>query len=319
MSESTTSVPYVFLSYASAEQDRALAVGDALQQAGIAIWLDRHAIAGGSAWSTEIVRGIRSCSAFLVLGSERAFRSPNVQRELNLAVEENRPVVPLLLEQVTAPDDVRYALAGRQWVALLDRPQDAWLPEVLRAFAGLGIVPGGPPVITDPVAAVPVSPPTNLPAPLTSFLGREQEIADLTQLLASNRLVTLTGPGPAGSSTASALLKGSINRQLIVNRWDDLLRVAGSLKLGWVSASLLIARLQASPRQNALTRALQEYGRLMKTLFVLRYLESEEYRRRINRQLNKGEALHALRRFLFFAERGTIRQHQQEDQANQAS
>ena len=68
--------------------------------------------------------------------------------------------------------------------------------------------------------------------------------------------------GPVESSAASAVLKGSINRQLIVDRWDDLLRVAGSLKLGWVSASLLIARLQASPRQNALTRALQEYGRL---------------------------------------------------------
>jgi TnpA family transposase len=125
--------------------------------------------------------------------------------------------------------------------------------------------------------------------------------------------------GPAERGEASALLKGSINRQLIMQRWDDLLRVAGSLKLGWVSASLLIARLQASPRQNALTRALQEYGRLVKTRFILRYLESADYRRRINRQLNKGESLHALRRFLFFAERGTLRRHQQEDQANQAS
>lgn len=52
---------------------------------------------------------------------------------------------------------------------------------------------------------------------------------------------------------------------------------------------------------------------------MLRYLESEDYRRRINRQLNKGEALHALRRFLFFAEHGTIRRRQQEEQANQAS
>src|SRR5947199_9868217 len=101
--------PYVFLSYASAEQDRALAVADALQQAGITIWLDRHAIAGGAAWSTAIVRGIKDCAVCLVLGSARAFASPNVQRELNLAVEENRPLLPLLLEQVTAPDDVRYA------------------------------------------------------------------------------------------------------------------------------------------------------------------------------------------------------------------
>jgi TnpA family transposase len=97
-----------------------------------------------------------------------------------------------------------------------------------------------------------------------------------------------------------------------------LLHVAGSLKRGWVTASLLISRLQASPRQNLLTRALQEYGRVIKTLFVLRYLESEDYRRRINRQLNKGEALHALRRFLFFAHTGQVRRRQNEEQTNQA-
>ena len=115
------------------------------------------------------------------------------------------------------------------------------------------------------------------------------------------------------------LLKGTINRDLIVDRWDDLLRVAGSLKLGWVTASLLVGKLQSFRRQNALTRALQEYGRLVKTLFILRYLESEEYRRRIGVQLNKGESLHALRRFLFFAHTGHLRRHQPEDQANQAS
>src|SRR5712691_5529268 len=77
--------------------------------------------------------------------------------------------------------------------------------------------------------------------------------------------------------------------------------------------------MQTYPRQNALARALQEYGRLVKTLFILRYLESPDYRRRIHTQLNKGEALHALRQFLFFANQGYIRRHQPEDQANQAS
>ena len=115
------------------------------------------------------------------------------------------------------------------------------------------------------------------------------------------------------------LLKGTINQELIVHAWDDLIRVAGSLKRGWVTASLFISRMQAYPRQNALARALQEYGRLVKTLFILRYLENPDYRRRINAQLNKGEALHALRQFLFFANQGYIRRHQPEDQANQAS
>jgi len=86
-----------------------------------------------------------------------------------------------------------------------------------------------------------------------------------------------------------------------------------------VTASLFISKLQSFPRQNVLARALQEYGRLVKTLFILRYLESEAYRRQINIQLNKGEALHALRRFIFFANQGKLRWHHHEDQANQAS
>ncbi len=114
-------------------------------------------------------------------------------------------------------------------------------------------------------------------------------------------------------------LKGRIRRDRILRRWDDLLRVTGSLKRGWVTASLLIRRLQSYRRQKALTRALLEYGRLVKTIFILRYLESEQFRRRINTQLNKGEALHALREFLFFANRGKIRRKQEEEQVHQAT
>jgi TnpA family transposase len=85
-----------------------------------------------------------------------------------------------------------------------------------------------------------------------------------------------------------------------------------------VTASLFISKLQAYPRQHVLARALQEYGRLVKTRFILRYLQSEDYRRRINAQLNKGESLHALRDFLFVADKGVIRHKQEEAQTNQA-
>jgi len=93
--------------------------------------------------------------------------------------------------------------------------------------------------------------------------------------------------------------------------WDDLLRVAGSLKTGWVSASLLISKLQAYPRQHHLTYLLQEYGRLVKTAFILRYLHSQPLRRRIHAQLNKGEQLHALRSWLWFGGDGVLRQKQE--------
>ena len=63
-----------------------------------------------------------------------------------------------------------------------------------------------------------------------------------------------------------------IRTQLIVNHWDDLLRLAGSLSTGTVQAESLIRTLQRGDRPTKLGRALQELGRVIKTLFVLNYL-----------------------------------------------
>ena len=112
-------------------------------------------------------------------------------------------------------------------------------------------------------------------------------------------------------------MAGLVRSKTLLDKWDELLRVAGSLKLGWVTASLLISKLQAGARENVLSRALRDLGRLVKTQFILRWIENQDYRRRIHRQLNKGEALHALRRFLFFAHEGKVQRRQADQQTNQ--
>lgn len=112
--------------------------------------------------------------------------------------------------------------------------------------------------------------------------------------------------------------EASSGRSSILEHWDDMLRLAGSLKQGWVTASLYVGKLQSYPRQSNLTQALQKYGRLVKTIFILRYLDSEAFRRRINRQLNKSESLHAPRQFLFFANEGKVWRREDEDQRVQA-
>jgi len=101
-------------------------------------------------------------------------------------------------------------------------------------------------------------------------------------------------------------------------QWDDLLRIGASLKQGYVSAALLIARLQAGSRQHPLAKAMLEYGKLLRTLHALRWFTDEAFRRRIGQQLNRGEALNDLRRFIFFANRGTVRYSGHEDQTTQA-
>jgi TnpA family transposase len=109
-----------------------------------------------------------------------------------------------------------------------------------------------------------------------------------------------------------------INRPQILDWWDEMVRAEGSIKLGWVTASLLVQKLQAYPQQNALAHALQEYGRLARTLHILRWYAYPEERRRFLRQLNKGEALHDLRAFLIVVNKGQLRQSRGEALTHQA-
>ena len=82
--------------------------------------------------------------------------------------------------------------------------------------------------------------------------------------------------------------------------------MAGSLKYGQATAALIVGKWPASSRQNTLAAALKEWGTLRRTIHAARYLSDPAYRRKIARQLNKGESLHALRRDLHYAQQGTI-------------
>ena len=117
---------------------------------------------------------------------------------------------------------------------------------------------------------------------------------------------------------AAPFLAHRANTDLIHEHWDDLLRIGGSLKQGHVSAALLVARLQAGARQHPLARALIEYGKLLRTVHTLRWYTDTDHRRRMHRQLNRGEALHDLRRFIAFAHAGQVRHRHHDDQTTQA-
>ena len=108
-----------------------------------------------------------------------------------------------------------------------------------------------------------------------------------------------------------------VNVRLIAEHWDDLLRLAGSLKLGLVRAAGLTRTLQTNERPTKLARALQELGRMVKTLYLLRFIDDESYRRRILTQLNRHEGRHRLARMIFHGKRGELRQRYREGQEDQ--
>lgn len=59
----------------------------------------------------------------------------------------------------------------------------------------------------------------NLPAQLTSFVGREKEIAEIKQLLKSHRLVVLTGPGGSGKTRLALQVTGELSDHYRDGAW----------------------------------------------------------------------------------------------------
>lgn len=102
--------------------------------------------------------------------------------------------------------------------------------------------------------------------------------------------------------------KSRINTDLIEEHWEDILRVAGSLKSGKVNATELTRALQRSGQPTSLGKAITEYGKVYKTKHQLRYLSDEIYARQILEQLNKGESRHALCRSIFYGRNGKLYQ-----------
>ncbi|EFW9005848.1 Tn3 family transposase, partial [Shigella sonnei] len=103
----------------------------------------------------------------------------------------------------------------------------------------------------------------------------------------------------------------------IVLQWDEMIRTAGSLKLGKVQASVLVRSLLKSERPSGLTQAIIEVGRINKTLYLLNYIDDEDYRRRILTQLNRGESRHAVARAICHGQKGEIRKRYTDGQEDQ--
>jgi non-specific serine/threonine protein kinase len=193
--------PHVFISYASVDRERVLTVVDTLRSADVPVWLDKADIQGGTQYGTEIGEGIRNCRALMLMCSAASLTSRNVKQEILLAWRYQRPYLPLMLERTPIPPELEYWLVGFQWIEVLDRPADEWLPRVLDALQRIDLGAASQP---SPAAGALTAAPkraTNLP-PAVPLIGRERELAEVTALVraGAESVVTLTGPGGTGKT-----------------------------------------------------------------------------------------------------------------------
>ena len=115
----------------------------------------------------------------------------------------------------------------------------------------------------------------------------------------------------------NAIARNRVSLTRIEANWDDLLRLAGSLKLGRVPATGIMRTLQVGDNLTQLALALADYGRIDKTIHCLKYINDEQRRRATLVQLNRGESRHSLARSIFHGKRGELRKRYREGQEDQ--
>jgi TnpA family transposase len=119
--------------------------------------------------------------------------------------------------------------------------------------------------------------------------------------------------------TLKPLMGRRVKTDVIKAHWDEVVRLVASLKAGTVQPSAMLRKLAAYERQNQLDLALQEIGRVERTLFMLDWLESPALRQRCQAGLNKSEQRHQLTQAICTFKQGRIADRTHEAQQFRAS
>ena len=163
--------PEIFASYSREDQAEVFLIVDKLRERGLNIWIDQEGIHGAKLWSQEIVNAIDNSKVFILFASAKAFLSKNVTKELALASESDKHILPIFIEDAEIPAAMKYQLAGIQHLVHEQGQTEQTVDNILRTLGNLDIQSAEP----QPAAAT--TPPTTKPASKTPLVATALAIA----------------------------------------------------------------------------------------------------------------------------------------------
>ncbi len=118
---------------------------------------------------------------------------------------------------------------------------------------------------------------------------------------------------PGAFPNLQSILTRPINWQLIREQYDEMVRYVSAIKAGTADAESILRRFSGE-LQHPTYSAFSELGRAYKTIFLCRYLQSEDLRREIHEGLNVVENWNSVNGFIFYGKSGEIASNNLEDQ-----
>ena len=98
-----------------------------------------------------------------------------------------------------------------------------------------------------------------------------------------------------------------INENLFVDEWENIQRIIVSLALKTTTQYIIIGKLSSYARKNKTKRALWEYNNIIRSLYLLNFVDVLALRKNVQKALNRGESYHQLRKAVSYANFGKLR------------
>jgi TnpA family transposase len=114
--------------------------------------------------------------------------------------------------------------------------------------------------------------------------------------------------------TLQLVLARPIKWDLIRIQYDQIMRYVAALRLGKTDSEAILRRFTRHNRQHPTYQALTELGKVVKTIFLCRYLQSEALRQEIHEGLNTVERWNGVNGFIFYGKGGDIATNSRDDQ-----
>jgi predicted ATPase len=213
-----------------------------LEQADIACWIAPRDPVPGIPYGRQIIDAVQNARVTLLIFSGHANSSEHVSRELEVAANAKKTIVPFRIEAVMPSGDLQYYITRVHWLDAVAPPMETRLSELVAVVQQL-LEGGAAAPATRATSAAPTqsavranvleTPRHNLPVQLTPLIGRDEELAEITALLERSHLVTLTGSGGIGKTRVALHIAADLLDRFADGAWF--------VELGPISDASLVA------------------------------------------------------------------------------
>ena len=161
---------HVFISHGSENRDEANDLVAFIESHGVKAWIAPRDVRPGIDYSEALQAAIEGCTAFVVLVTDMANKSPYVRAETEMAFSNSKPIFPVRTADINPAPGLAFFLKIRHWTDAYGKGREASLDRLaleLRTLSGLvpAEAPQPPPAEPVPAPAAPPPRPEPVPAP----------------------------------------------------------------------------------------------------------------------------------------------------------